>query len=167
MGMNSGDFNQRALMRVGVGVDAHQFGDQAPCSLAGLQWPDTPRLVGHSDGEAAVHALCDAVFSACQLGDVGSFFGVDKPEMAGATGVVMIQKLREFVRSKGFIINNVALQIVGNQPKIISRRDEAQKVLSDALGAPVSVSATTSDQMGFTGRGEGIYVIANALVQVP
>lgn len=154
-------------LRTGVGVDAHQFGDNGPCSLAGLQWPDTPRLVGHSDGDAAVHALCDAVLAACQLGDIGTFFGVDTPEMAGATGLAMIAKLREFVTSKGFVINNVSLQIVGNQPKITSRRDEAQKTLSDALGAPVSVAATTSDQMGFTGRGEGIYVIANALVIAP
>jgi 2-C-methyl-D-erythritol 2,4-cyclodiphosphate synthase len=156
-----------ASLRTGVGVDAHQFGDSGPCALAGLQWPDTPRLLGHSDGDAAVHALCDAVLSACQLGDVGTLFGVDQPDMAGVTGVAMIKKLREFVTAKGFVINNVALQIVGNQPKISARRDEAQKILSDALGAPVSVAATTSDQMGFTGRGEGIYVIANALVQVP
>ena len=154
-------------MRTGVGVDAHQFGDSGPCSLAGLQWPDAPRLVGHSDGDAAVHALCDAVLSACQLGDVGTFFGVDQPEMAGASGITMIEKLRDFVTAKGFVINNVALQIVGNQPKITPRRDEAQNVLSAALGAPVSVAATTSDQMGFTGRGEGIYVIANALVIAP
>lgn len=154
-------------LRTGVGVDAHQFGDTGPCALAGLQWSDAPRLVGHSDGDAAVHALCDAVLSACQLGDIGTFFGVDTPEMAGASGIAMIEKLRDFVTAKGFVINNVSLQIVGNQPKIISRRDEAQKVLSAALGAPVSVSATTSDQMGFTGRGEGIYVIANALVIAP
>ena len=154
-------------LRTGVGVDAHKFGDSGPCSLAGLQWPETPRLLGHSDGDAAVHALCDAVLSACQLGDVGTFFGVDKPEMAGVTGVAMISTLREFVTSKGFVINNVALQIVGNQPKITARREEAQLVLSQALGEPVSVAATTSDQMGFTGRGEGIYVIANALVQTP
>ena len=132
-----------------------------------MSWADAPRLVGHSDGDAAAHALCDAVLSACQLGDVGTFFGVDLPEMAGASGVAMIEKVREFVTGKGFVINNVALTIVGNQPKITPRRDEAQKVLGDALGAPVSVSATTSDQMGFTGRGEGIYVIANALVQTP
>ena len=154
-------------LRTGVGVDAHKFGDSGPCSLAGLQWPETPRLLGHSDGDAAVHALCDAVLTACQLGDVGTLFGVDKPEMAGVSGVAMISTLREFVTSKGFVINNVALQIVGNQPKITARREEAQLVLSQALGAPVSVSATTSDQMGFTGRGEGIYVIANALVQTP
>ena len=154
-------------LRTGVGVDAHQFGDSGPCALAGLSWSDAPRLVGHSDGDAAAHALCDAVLSACQLGDVGTFFGVDLPEMAGASGVAMIEKVREFVTSKGFLINNVALTIVGNQPKITPRREEAQKVLSDALGAPVSVAATTSDQMGFTGRGEGIYVIANALVVAP
>ena len=154
-------------MRTGVGVDAHQFGDSGPCSLAGLQWPDAPRLVGHSDGDAAVHALCDAVLSACQLGDVGTLFGVDQPEMAGASGIAMIEKLRDYVTAKGFVINNVSLQIVGNQPMITPRRDEAQRVLSAALGAPVSVAATTSDQMGFTGRGEGIYVIANALVIAP
>ena len=154
-------------LRTGVGVDAHKFGESGPCALAGLLWDEAPRLVGHSDGDAAVHALCDAVLSACQLGDVGSFFGVDMPEMAGASGVAMILRVREFVTGKGFVINNVSLQIVGNQPKINSRRDEAQKVLSDALGSPVSVAATTSDQMGFTGRGEGIYVIANALVQAP
>jgi 2-C-methyl-D-erythritol 2,4-cyclodiphosphate synthase len=154
-------------LRTGVGADAHKFGESGPCALAGLQWPETPRLLGHSDGDAAVHALCDAVLSACQLGDIGTFFGVDTPEMAGASGVAMIEKLRDFVTSKGFVINNVSLQIVGNQPKITTRRDEAQKVLSAALGAPVSVGATTSDQMGFTGRGEGIYVIANALVQTP
>ena len=154
-------------LRTGVGVDAHKFGESGPCSLAGLQWPETPRLLGHSDGDAAVHALCDAVLSACQLGDVGTLFGVDKPEMAGVSGVAMISTLREFVTSKGFVINNVALQIVGNQPKITARREEAQVVLSQALGAPVSVAATTSDQMGFTGRGEGIYVIANALVHTP
>ena len=100
-------------LRTGVGVDAHQFGETGPCALAGLQWPDAPRLVGHSDGDAAVHALCDAVLSACQLGDVGTFFGVDTPEMAGASGVAMIEKLRDFVTAKGFVINNVALQIVG------------------------------------------------------
>jgi 2-C-methyl-D-erythritol 2,4-cyclodiphosphate synthase len=154
-------------MRTGVGVDAHQFGESGPCSLAGLQWPDAPRLVGHSDGDAAVHALCDAVLSACQLGDIGTYFGVDTPEMAGAAGIAMIEKLRDFVTAKGFVINNVSLQIVGNQPKITPRRDEAQRVLSAALGAPVSVASTTSDQMGFTGRGEGVYVIANALVIAP
>jgi 2-C-methyl-D-erythritol 2,4-cyclodiphosphate synthase len=154
-------------LRVGVGIDAHQFGESGPCALAGLVWPGVPRLIAHSDGDAAVHALCDAVLSACQLGDIGTLFGVAKPEMAGATGIAMIETLRALVASKGISINNVSIQIVGNQPKIAERREEAQQVLSQALGAPVSVSATTSDQMGFTGRGEGIYVVANALVEMP
>ena len=154
-------------MRTGIGIDAHQFDGSGPCFLAGLSWEETPRLLGHSDGDAAAHAICDAILSACQFGDIGSFFGVDKPEMAGANGLAMIKQVRDFVASNGFVINNVALQIVGNKPKINMRRQEAQTVLSDALGAPVSVAATTSDEMGFTGRGEGIYVIANALVVAP
>ncbi len=137
-----------------------------PCFLAGLEWPDVQGFVGHSDGDAAVHALCDSVLSACQLGDIGDLFGVDRPEWRGASGTAMIEYLREFISGKGFVINNVALVIVGNEPRITARRNEAQDVLSAALGAPVSVSATTSDALGFTGRGEGIFVIANALVQV-
>ena len=154
-------------LRTGIGIDAHQFGESGPLALAGLAWPETKKLVGHSDGDAAAHAICDAVLSACQLGDVGSFFGVDKPEMAGASGVEMITKVRDFVVEKGFVINNVAVQIIGNTPNISSRRDEAQLVLSKSLGAPVSVSGTTTDAMGFTGRGEGICAIATALVQIP
>lgn len=154
-------------LRTGIGIDAHQFGESGPLALAGLSWPETKKLVGHSDGDAAVHAICDAVLSACQLGDVGSFFGVDKPEMAGASGVEMMTKVRDFVVEKGFVINNVAVQIIGNTPNISSRRDEAQLVLSKSLGAPVSVSGTTTDAMGFTGRGEGICAIATALVQIP
>jgi 2-C-methyl-D-erythritol 2,4-cyclodiphosphate synthase len=154
-------------IRTGIGIDAHQFGESGPLALAGLNWPETHKLVGHSDGDAAAHAICDAVLSACQLGDVGSFFGVDKPEMAGISGVEMITKVRNFVVEKGFVINNVAVQIVGNKPNISLRRDEAQLVLSKSLGAPVSISGTTTDAMGFTGRGEGICAIATALVQIP
>jgi 2-C-methyl-D-erythritol 2,4-cyclodiphosphate synthase len=154
-------------LRTGIGIDAHQFGESGPLALAGLSWPETKKLVGHSDGDAAAHAICNAVLSACQLGDVGSFFGVDKPEMAGASGVEMITKVRDFVVEKGFVINNVAVQIIGNAPNISSRRDEAQLVLSKSLAAPVSVSGTTTDAMGFTGRGEGICAIATALVQIP
>ncbi len=98
---------------------------------------------------------------------MGSFFGVDKLEMAGASGVVMISAVKDFVVAKGFVINNVAVQIVGNSPNISSRRQEAQDVLTKALGAPVSIAGTTSDAMGFTGRGEGVYAIATALVQIP
>ncbi|CAB4642129.1 unannotated protein [freshwater metagenome] len=154
-------------LRTGIGIDAHQFGDSGPLALAGLVWPETKKLVGHSDGDAAAHAICDAVLSACQLGDVGSFFGVDKPETAGISGCEMIKQVRDFVVKKGFEINNVAVQIIGNTPNISSRRDEAQLVLTESLGAPVSVSGTTTDLMGFTGRGEGVSAIATAMVQIP
>ena len=154
-------------LRTGIGVDAHQFGDSGPLALAGLVWPETKKLVGHSDGDAAAHAICDAVLSACQLGDVGSFFGVDKPETSGISGCEMIKQVRDFVVKKGFAINNVAVQIIGNTPNISSRRDEAQLVLTESLGAPVSVSGTTTDSMGFTGRSEGVCAIATAMVQIP
>ena len=111
-------------------MDAHQFGDSGPCALAGLIWPESPRLVAHSDGDAAVHALCDAVLSACQLGVVGTLFGVGKSEMAGASGIEMIEKLRAHIINHGFKVINVSIQIVGNQPKIATRREEAQNVLS-------------------------------------
>lgn len=157
-------------LRTGVGVDAHKFSQSAgdgPCYLAGLEWPDANRLEGHSDGDAAVHALCDAVLSASGLGDVGQVFGIDKPEWKGASGLKMIAHLRSLISEKSIQINNVSIQIVGNSPKISKRRDEAQQVLSEALGAPVTIGATTTDAMGFTGRGEGVFVIANALVQLP
>ena len=157
-------------LRTGVGVDAHKFAQSAsagPCHLAGLEWPESNRLEGHSDGDAAVHALCDAVLAAAGLGDVGQVFGIDKPEWQGASGVKMIEHLRSLISEKGIEINNVSIQIVGNAPKISKRRDEAQQVLSKALGAPVTIGATTTDTMGFTGRGEGVFVIANALVRLP
>lgn len=154
-------------LRTGVGVDAHKFGDTAPCYLAGLEWPEANRLAGHSDGDAAVHALCDSVLAAAGLGDVGKVFGIDQPEWQGASGLQMIAHLRTLIDGKAIKINNVSLQIVGNSPKISKRRDEAEQVLSKALGAPVTIGATTTDTMGFTGRGEGVFVIANALVQLP
>ena len=135
--------------------------------MAGLIWPDVNRLEGHSDGDAAVHALCDAVLSAAGLGDVGQVFGIDKPEWKGATGAEMIKHLRQLIESKSITISNVSLQIVGNKPKISTRRAEAEALLSECLGAPVTIGATTTDTMGFTGRGEGVFVIANALVQLP
>lgn len=154
-------------LRTGVGVDAHKFASDGPCQLAGLEWPEANRLDGHSDGDAAVHALCDAVLAAAGLGDVGQVFGIDKPEWKGASGLKMIQHLRSLISEKSIQINNVSIQIVGNTPKISKRRDEAQQLLSDALGAPVTIGATTTDTMGFTGRGEGVFAIANALVQLP
>ncbi len=153
--------------RTGIGFDSHQVGQERPCQLAGLTWPESARLVGHSDGDVAVHAICDAILSACQLGDLGDLFGVDQEQWKGASGLTMLNHLREYVTGLKFTIVNASVQIIGNEPKIRARRDEAQRVLSEALGAPVSVSATTTDHLGFTGRGEGVAAIASALVVAP
>ncbi|MHB8273682.1 MAG: 2-C-methyl-D-erythritol 2,4-cyclodiphosphate synthase [Dermatophilaceae bacterium] len=151
--------------RIGIGVDVHPFAaDDRPLSLAGLTWPGERGLAGHSDADVAAHAACDALFSAAGAGDLGTHFGTDRPEMAGATGVVLLVRAAQIVTGSGFVIGNIAIQIIGNSPRLGSRRDEAQAVLSAAVSAPVSVSATTTDGLGLTGRGEGIAAIATAIV---
>jgi 2-C-methyl-D-erythritol 4-phosphate cytidylyltransferase / 2-C-methyl-D-erythritol 2,4-cyclodiphosphate synthase len=153
-----------AAWRTGVGVDVHAFDESAPLWLGGLYWPEEPGLAGHSDGDALAHAVCDALLSASGLGDIGSRFGTSEKQYENAHGDVFLSATVELVRGAGFTIGNVAVQLIGNRPRLAARRAEIELHLEQLLGAPVSVSATTSDGLGFTGRSEGVTAIATALV---
>ncbi|WP_329581197.1 2-C-methyl-D-erythritol 2,4-cyclodiphosphate synthase [Kitasatospora sp. NBC_01250] len=153
------------IPRVGIGTDVHAFADGVPLWVGGLHWEGYEQgLAGHSDGDVIAHAACNAIFSAAGIGDLGTHFGTDRPEYAGAAGVKLLGEAARIVRAAGFEIGNIAVQVIGVRPRIGSRRQEAEEVLSAAAGAPVSVSAATTDGLGMTGRGEGLVGLATALV---
>lgn len=160
--------SSQAGIRTGVGLDVHAFETAdggRPLRLAGLEWLGERALDGHSDGDAVAHAVCDALLSAAGLGDIGTSFGVDDPRYAGASGDVFVRGAVDLLREAGWAPGNVAVQIVGNRPRFSGRRQEAEAAMTEMVGAPVSISATTSDGLGFTGRGEGVAVVATALVR--
>jgi 2-C-methyl-D-erythritol 2,4-cyclodiphosphate synthase len=152
-------------LTVGIGTDVHAFDDTSPAWVAGLLWPDERGLAGHSDGDVVSHACADAVLNACGLGDLGGLIGTDRPQWRDASGTDILREVARYAREHGFEPINIGVQLIGNRPRISGRRTEAQHVLGAAAGCPVHLSATTTDGLGLTGRGDGLAAMATALVQ--
>lgn len=161
----AGGGSAASRLRSGIGTDVHAVDASQPLWLAGLHWPGEVGLAGHSDGDAVSHAMCDALLSAAGLGDIGGIFGTDDPELDGAHGEVFLRRTAELVRGAGYRIVNVAVQVMAVRPKLSPRRAEAERILAAAVGAPVSLAGTTTDGLGFTGRGDGVAAVATALVE--
>ena len=157
----------KAEQRSGIGTDVHRFSEDAdkPLYLGTIVWPNEVGLEGHSDGDALAHAVVDALLAAAGLGDIGSNFGVDKAEYAGANGSVFITETLRLLSAAGWKVVNVSVQLIGNKPKLSPRREEVEAALSTLVGAPVSVGATTTDGLGFLGSSEGVGAVATALIE--
>ena len=152
-------------IRVGQGIDVHGFsGKWGELSLACLKWPESPLLEGHSDGDVVAHALCDALLSAAGIGDLGSVFGTNRPEWEGAAGEALLRHTLQLLVADHWSVQNAVIQLIGQTPRVSSRRIEVEQRLSAIVNAPVSFGATTTDHLGFLGRGEGLAAIATALI---
>jgi len=155
-------------LRIGIGTDVHRLVEGRPMRVAGLDWPDeTAGPEGHSDGDVVLHAVCDALLSACGLGDLGSNFGTSDPAWAGADSNALLAETLRRVADAGWTVGNVAVQLIGNRPRLGTRRADAEARIAETHGISVTISATTTDGLGLTGRGEGLAAIATALITRP